>query len=296
MKSSLSNVSLGASSPSEPTESALFTDTSYETTELRLASLRIQVNRWGYFCLAATFTLVILAVSAAFDLAIDIALIPLYTYDICYAGLLLKQLSAETSAQTSATINIASLQKDLVSCAMSLSFKVMIPFRHLGNPSQTLVVPLVIAILFKVLYKGCVDQEIQLVVGIAKVAYQLCKIVTVLNVGLKLDNEVLWDWETVFWPVWGFLSITSLFAIGTFLQMCVISVTWLLQDAKKTDVLWSAWVTFSIINFVLSFGVFFLEIGVMLQTDEYYAWPFAVPLIFTVYFVATSSCIDEVAL
>jgi hypothetical protein len=115
----------------------------------------------------------------------------------------------------------------------------------------------------------------------------------VLNVSLKIDNVISWDWATVFWPVWLALCMTSLICLCLFFLCLGMLFSWLMKETQGRDVLVSVWILVCLISFNLSFGSFFISLAEMLEDNSLQVTPFSFPLAFTVAFYVSMTLINN---
>lgn len=278
------------------TDNPLVTEISCNSSTLKALRLRNTLTRLRCYWVAATCTFLLLIISIISQLPLDIALSPLIAYDVCHLWLLIKAFKPTTNEPGANAADLASLQNEVVSCCMSLCFKTMIPFRHIGCPYQIMFIPFTVSAFFKLLRKGCIDYESYLIVNLGKVIYQLCRILTVLDIGLKLDEEVHWEWKAVLWPVWVLLSLSALMTVGSFLATCGSAMSLAFKEVARNELLVTLWVFCCLACFTVCFSCLFINIVKMLQSETFYAWPFAVPLFFTIFFCASSTLLSDSAL
>jgi hypothetical protein len=174
-----------------------------------------------------------------------------------------------------------------------VAFKCIIPLRLIGVPMLFLTLPLACDGCVQILWRdrSALDCEFMSLSG--KFAYRIIKFITILNIGLKLDSQIDWDWNTVLWPVWLCLFLCGLFCFGAFFLACLTLFSWVMSEAGGSEALASAWVVTTAFTFTASFSYFFIVLARMLEQDAYHVEYFTIPLVFTVYFIATLHCLSE---
>lgn len=128
---------------------------------------------------------------------------------------------------------------------------------------------------------------------ISRISYYGIKIFIVLNVSLKIDNVISWDWATVFWPVWLALCITSLISLCLFFLCLGMVFSWLMKETQGRDVIVSMWMLVCLISFNLSFGSFFISLAEMLEDNSLQVTPFSFPLAFTFAFYVSMTLMNN---
>lgn len=167
---------------------------------------------------------------------------------------------------------------------LMLSFKAVIPIRHIGCPLVILIIPLVCEVLLRLTWRQFDRLECQGFMIVTKATYFLVKFFSVLNVCLKLDKTVSWNWNTVFWPIWLSVIVIALATLAFAFLFAGTVFSWMLNETSGREVLTSAWVLVCSLNFTVCFATFFMLLSEMLQKDTSQPAPFAIPLGFTVFF------------
>mmetsp|Transcript_30092 Transcript_30092/g.53350 ORF Transcript_30092/g.53350 Transcript_30092/m.53350 type:complete len:287 (+) Transcript_30092:40-900(+) len=271
-----------------PSDARLFTEYSFEVNEHRHNVLKMYVDMWRYYSLAISFTFILLIIAVATDSIPDIALLPLYAFDLGYWYVLHRRLLG-----TEFPPERQQIQKELVCNCLMLTFKAIIPARLIGCPAVILIVPLACEVLLRFSWRHVDRLECQTFLIVSKAVFLGVKFFTILNITIKLDKIVYWNWTTVFWPIWLSVLIVGLAAIAFVFLFAGTVFSWLLRESTGREVIVSAWILICAMSMGLCFGAFFLSLSDMLDNDYYTEAPFSIPLVFTGFFFGSLAFIGE---
>mmetsp|Transcript_30093 Transcript_30093/g.53352 ORF Transcript_30093/g.53352 Transcript_30093/m.53352 type:complete len:179 (+) Transcript_30093:379-915(+) len=174
-----------------------------------------------------------------------------------------------------------------------LTFKAIIPARLIGCPAVILIVPLACEVLLRFSWRHVDRLECQTFLIVSKAVFLGVKFFTILNITIKLDKIVYWNWTTVFWPIWLSVLIVGLAAIAFVFLFAGTVFSWLLRESTGREVIVSAWILICAMSMGLCFGAFFLSLSDMLDNDYYTEAPFSIPLVFTGFFFGSLAFIGE---
>ena len=85
-------------------------------------------------------------------------------------------------------------------------------------------------------------------------------ILTLINIGLKLDKIAEMDWVAVFWPVWIVITCTMILSVGSILLITLSICSFYYKESSISDIYSSIWIFFSAGIGSVSFSLFFYDL------------------------------------
>jgi hypothetical protein len=163
---------------------------------------------------------------------------------------------------------------DLAGYGCNLLFFTALQFLYTKVPSIVLVSPLFVQILLSFFMRRIVNSECGSFSEMVRPRQSRClittvKLITLIFIALKVDDQADVSWNTVFWACWLLVAMMFVISTGVFLLFTGAVCTWAVNEAEGFEVLACAWLFFTTFGASFSFAVVLSQVvGYLNSTDD----------------------------